>query len=70
MLQVIPDSQFFTSLRMIENYLLSKRDRDEYLLLGIMNTIEKGYEMVLKQPDMNLRKGRGVYASRPEKGEE
>jgi hypothetical protein len=50
-IQVVPDSQFFSTLEQIENYLASSESRDEYLLIGIRNTIARGYVLELK-PDI------------------
>jgi hypothetical protein len=48
-MQVVPDSHFFGSLEMIENYLKLTPviDREE-ILMAIQNTIKHGYVMVKK----------------------
>jgi len=41
--QVVPDSQFFTSLEQIEGYAQGKGDK--YLEIAVRNTIKNGYKL-------------------------
>jgi len=44
--RIEPNSQFFTDLDQILNYLKVK-SKDDYLKIGIQNTIDKGYKLKL-----------------------
>jgi len=45
---VVEDSQFFTELEQILNYLKIKKN-DKYLEIGIENTIKMGYKLIKEE---------------------
>ena len=46
--RVVEDSQFFTELEQILNYLKIKKN-DKYLEIGIENTIKMGYKLIKEE---------------------
>ena len=46
--RVVEDSQFFTELEQILNYLKIKKI-DKYLEIGIENTIKMGYKLIKEE---------------------
>jgi len=44
-LQTVPDSQWFTNLEQILQYVIIE-NKDRYLEIGIRNSIAKGYKMI------------------------
>jgi hypothetical protein len=53
-MQVIPDSQYFTTLEQIESYAISRGNK--YLEIAIRNTIKNGYKLIKVEDEREVER--------------